>query len=297
MCRKFAIDYEHRAVFSVRSLYTKCQIWAGVRAGNPFFTAVKQGCEEPLQTGTYHTSKQYTALQLLDVTDLIISTEEMNYMECKAEPAVLQYMSRDDDDDDQKPWYRDATQSYKPICNALAMVLETKSPDSNMSVDCTQEDLFHITNNSVTRCCIDYNQTSEKMIVSMEEIYDKDDGVHIASHLRATIGTDDFITSEEPDSKGIKSFISLDDGTTCNESTVGLFSSDTRNFNYSNNSYKSMIVGNSSLAGVYSVTDKPHKPQNHPLTLPHTASSTDDGPVKKHLVIGMYNYIHNVIIL
>lgn len=280
-CKFTSAIYQHR-----RCLCDNCP---GNQRGKPLELGRYSG--ELLQS-VDHTTTQYVALPETN-DDLMISADKQN--RCKvAELSRSEELSRsvidldvgsgtEVDDTCMEPWFEDPTRLCKPFCNGRnrSMVLETD--ENNASVDYNQEELVHNANESCTSCLIDFTQISELM-EPVEEASDKADGVDVVSQLRASKGAN--IPNEETDSRGIRPFMSLDDGTAHNETTVGIFSSDNRTFNYSNYSYKSMIVGNSGLASVYCETDKPHKPQDHLLTLPHLASSTDDG---KHLVIGIVN--------
>jgi len=179
------------------------------------------------------------------------------------------------------------------------MIFET-GPTNNVSIDCNDKELVHNTDESetaVTTVYIDLNPSYKNVINPEEETYPDIskatyfNGFNLTSQERSTNNVD-FILNEEPTPKGAMPFMSFDDGTTHNESTVGILSrpGDRKNFNYSNYSLKARIVGGSDLASSYCETSGAHKPQDHLPTLPHPSHNDDgDSPVKKPIIgIALY---------
>ena len=172
-----------------------------------------------------------------------------------------------------------------PFCCAGTLVKEAR-PTHNMVAYGSEMELVHTPDDidtTVTTCYTDSSSTKLKNEVNCGE----ESGVNsnnLTSLTRTTPKKNDFNLDEEL-SKNVIPFASNDDGASRNESTFGVFSSSKRDFNYSNNSYKARIVGKSGSTGAYCEANKPHRSQDHQLTLPHPVDISNDSPVKK-LVTG-----------
>jgi len=230
-----------------------------------------------------HTTEQ----PWLETNGLIISTEKVNHVDCKYQQTPRLMANGDEG----------ITPCKSNFCSGT-MIIKT-GPTNNVLIDCNDKELVHNTDErdtAVTTTYIDLNPSYKNVINPEEEtcadiskaIYSN--GFNLTSQERST--NVDFILNEEPTSKGTMPFMSFDDGTTRNESTVGISSrsGDSKNFNYSSYSLKTRIVGSSDLASTYCETSRAHKPQDHLPTLPHPSHNDDrDSPVKKPIIgIALY---------
>ena len=107
---------------------------------------------------------------------------------------------------------------------------------------------------------------------------------NLASETQTALLKNGF-TPDEDLSKDLIPFASSDDGASQNDLTFRVFSSSKRDFNYSSNSCKARIVGKSGSTGAYYEANKPHRSQDHQLTLPHPVDISKDSPIKE-LVTG-----------
>ena len=229
------------------------------------------------------------------------SIEEINYAHCNAELAIAhQCMStiKHGLGSEETKSVNDNTETnhkcvrLDPYCGAGTFVMETAGNNVTTVSNCSGTELvqnLEEIDTTVTMCYECSPTTTNKNEIYSEEvsgavnITNKD--FHLGSQTRTTPQKSGFTLDEEL-SKGVMSFASNDDGTSRNEATFGVLSSNRRDFNYSNNSLRAKIVGKSGLAGAYYETDKTRTLPDNQLTLPNPVASSSDDPIKK-LVTGI----------
>ena len=258
---------------------------------------INQKCENerPSQNSGKLTSHKMTGLQYTSFR-VVPSIEEINYTGCNGELSIAhQCMSttKYGFGSEETKSMNDSTETdhesvrLDPYCGAGIFVMETA--DSVIAVsNCSEIELVQNLEEIDTTITMCYERSpttrNENETYSEEESGVKD--IHLGSQTRTTPQKSGFTLDEEL-SKGVMSFTtSNDDGNSQNEATFGVLSSNRRDFNYSNNSFKAKIVGNSGAAVAYHETNKTHTSPYNQLTLPNPVASSSDDPVKK-LVTGI----------
>ena len=234
---------------------------------------------------------QYTSFRVTS------SIEEINYVDCNAELAIAHQCMSTIERSEEKKSVNDNTETdhecarLDPYCGAGTFVMETADKVTTVS-NCSEMELVQNIEEIDTTITMCYECSPTTM--NKGEIYSEEESVavnitnkdfHLGSQTRTTPQKSGFTLDEEL-SKGVMSFASNDDGTSRNEATFGVLSSNRRDFNYSNNSLRAKIVGKSGLAGAYYATDKTHTLPDNQLTLPNPVANSSDDPIKK-LVTGM----------
>ena len=198
----------------------------------------------------------------------VVPTEEANHSECKVEFIIpYRYKSLLISSSESQTQY-DSTILLKPTAGTLVMT-------DNVVTDCSKEEVSHIADiDDTEEMTVCYTNCTPSYVDSEEET---------SLNPNDTFTVPERATQENIDfkelSRDAKAFVSDDDGTSRNEAAYGILSSDRRNFNYSDYSFKAKIVGNSQLTDAYYESDRPHKPQDDLLKLPY--SSNNNNPVKE----------------
>lgn len=202
----------------------------------------------------------------------VVPTEEINHPESKTELTMAHQHKLNKSDNTESPTQYDNTVLLKPSAGTLVMT-------DSVTTDCSEEELLHCTDVDDTKeatVCCHTNCTASYVYPEEESGLNPNDTFTVSE--RATQQNIDFALTKEL-SRDVKAFLSDDDGTSHNEATFGILSSDRRNFNYSDYSLKAKIVGNSQLIDAYCESDRPHKPQDDHLKLPYPTNS--NGPIKE----------------
>ena len=227
-------------------------------------------------------TKVQTALSLrqLTIVDgrviegvMMAPMEEVNHIEGKSELAMIEITELLEECDN----------IFNFNCCAGTLVMESgPATAENVTADCNEGELVHNMNEKGASMTVPYlhsSSTSGDQIVSAEETNRESPNKDASQKRSTSLQNADPTLNELPSRDNIMPFASDDDGTSHNESTFGILPGDRRNFNYSNYSFKSRIVGNSALTDAYCESDRPHKSQGHQLILPYPGAI--DGHVKE----------------
>ena len=231
---------------------------------------------------------------------VVTSIEEINHADCKTELAIAHQdvsigncsfgSENTESANDNIEADHESAMHLNPYSGAGTFVMET-GPVDNVETDCSEMEFVQNPDESDTTITMCYTQSSTTRngneTNSEEEsgVVNTNKDLNLGSQTRATPQKNGFTLDEEL-SRDVMAFACNDDGTSQNEATFGVLSSNRRDFNYSNNSFKAKIVGNSGLAGAYyQIADKTHILQDNQLTLPNPIPSSSDDPMKK-LVTG-----------
>ena len=202
----------------------------------------------------------------------IPSSEEASHIECSEELVAHQEVSRwavdegavsENTDND---WMESINITLSELEIAVVLV-ESRLADleiQNVTVHCSEE-FVHDTNvdDGMATVTASYIHLENEIDSEEETNINCSNDIGFTSQERASLQKNDFTLNDEFRlSRDARSFVSNDDGTAYNESTVGIMQHSRRNFDYSNSSFKSKIVGSSELAGAYCESDRPHKPQD-----------------------------------
>ena len=202
----------------------------------------------------------------------MISSEEMNYVKYNAELALLQYASRSAADnatrsENTESLDDDLESEVAMLCKpniAGTLVLESTTADvDNVPIDCCEE-LVHNSNvddTMVTAYCKKSSicHDSNGMMYSEEETGTNTDEDY--DPQRSSQQSTGFTVNEVMPPRDVRAFNSDDDKTSHDNSMFRILSHNRENT-------KPIIFGSSELADPHCESDRPHKPQDHQLTLP-----------------------------
>lgn len=231
----------------------------------------------------YNATIQFSAETELSVTrpreplGLMLSSEEAKHMEYITELAINDMSACSSGGSCSTESLPDGMESEAVTLStrniARTMVLEAGPVglSNTLAVDCNQEgepvENSYADNVSVTGCYISWSVGHNEILSEEETDTNTNECSSLPSVDRSTPST----LNKEPAFKELRPFNSVDDGTSHNESTLGILPSGKVNHNYSDLSFKARIAG---LSGGYcekAIAEKSH--DHHQLTLPCT---TDD---------------------